>query len=260
MDFPKLPKEFSTQACNNVVAAEIKANKTIGESRSARVLVDGEQPNHGWLIIRWALTVMAPFATAACELGSQEVWRLDQVARGVLRFLFELIMHASEKYERPGYQIPEILDLHRSSILPEYMTVIEQSDEWKIYQNELATIADPSLVQSFTRSQPLTERTKEVLAAASAAIESAKQPLTPATAKSPSLSVEVDRRKLLLEQYKSATKASNRKIYRAKNSGIHKPQFYDWLHGDLSVDSQTTVNFERFLKEKKAPIPREPQG
>lgn len=60
-----------------------------------------------------------------------------------------------------------------------------------------------------------------------------------------------------LTEYKSATKIpSNRKIYTAKNSGIHKPQFYEWLRGKLPAGSHTTINFERFLREKKPPIPK----
>lgn len=71
---------------------------------------------------------------------------------------------------------------------------------------------------------------------------------------------EVTRRGRLLSEYKKGTKdPSNRQIYTAKNSGIHKPQFYKWLHGILPTTSATAVNFERFLREKKRPIPRSPE-
>jgi hypothetical protein len=67
----------------------------------------------------------------------------------------------------------------------------------------------------------------------------------------------VTRRKRLLVDYKEATNnPSNQKIYSAKNSGIHKPEFYDWVKGELPASSQTAINFERFLLEKKPPIPR----
>jgi hypothetical protein len=72
---------------------------------------------------------------------------------------------------------------------------------------------------------------------------------------------EVERRKRLLEEYKSTTGCkSNKRIYEARNSGIHKPQFYRWVKGTLPVDSATTVTFERFLRDKKLPIPRKPKG
>lgn len=66
---------------------------------------------------------------------------------------------------------------------------------------------------------------------------------------------EIDRRVKLLAEYKAATGSpSNRKIYEAKHSGIHKPEFYKWVNGTLSNDSATTKNFERFLRAKKPPI------
>jgi hypothetical protein len=69
---------------------------------------------------------------------------------------------------------------------------------------------------------------------------------------------EVERRLQLLDDYKAATgRPSNRSIYTARNSGIHKPQFHEWLRGELLNTSQTCINFERFLREKKRPIPRE---
>jgi|SRR5579872_600724 len=69
---------------------------------------------------------------------------------------------------------------------------------------------------------------------------------------------DVARRAKLLAEYKSATgDPSNRKIYTARNSGIHKPEFLRWQRGDLPSTSQTCVNFERFLREKKAPMPRQ---
>jgi hypothetical protein len=70
---------------------------------------------------------------------------------------------------------------------------------------------------------------------------------------------EKDRRRSLLREYKAATKEpSNKRIYEASNSGLHKPQFYEWINGTLPTDSATTINFERFLRLKKAPIPRKP--
>jgi hypothetical protein len=68
------------------------------------------------------------------------------------------------------------------------------------------------------------------------------------------------KRRSLLEEYKAATgNPSNKRIYEAKNSGIHKPDFYAWLNGDLSSESAMSINFERFLRLKKVPIPRKPK-
>jgi hypothetical protein len=74
------------------------------------------------------------------------------------------------------------------------------------------------------------------------------------------VSKEIERRARLLDEYKAATKhPSSKRIYEAKNSGIHKPEFYQWVNGILSADSATAKNFERFLREKKSPIPRNPK-
>jgi hypothetical protein len=73
---------------------------------------------------------------------------------------------------------------------------------------------------------------------------------------------EITRRTSLLEDYRAdpgTGNPSNRSIYRAKDSGIHKPQFYEWRDGRLSRDSETSKNFERFLRDKKPPIPRKPR-
>jgi hypothetical protein len=73
--------------------------------------------------------------------------------------------------------------------------------------------------------------------------------------------IEVTRRADLLAAYKRAnSNPSNKRIYEARNSGIHKPQFYEWVRGELPADSETTGNFERFLKEQKPPIARKPRA
>jgi hypothetical protein len=73
----------------------------------------------------------------------------------------------------------------------------------------------------------------------------------------PQDNAEKDRRAKLLTEYKAATGSpSDYRIYKAKNSGIHKPEFYKWRNGQLSRASETTKAFEKFLQEKKPPIPR----
>jgi hypothetical protein len=71
---------------------------------------------------------------------------------------------------------------------------------------------------------------------------------------------EVERRGKLLAEYKLETGASNRKIYEARNSGIYKPEFYKWLDGTLPSESSTSINFERFLRAQKPPMPRKPKA
>ena len=74
------------------------------------------------------------------------------------------------------------------------------------------------------------------------------------------LESEIERRQKLLAAYKSATgNPSNQKIYEAANSGINKPEFYYWRNGTIPFKSVTSINFERFLQDKKPPIPRKPR-
>jgi hypothetical protein len=71
---------------------------------------------------------------------------------------------------------------------------------------------------------------------------------------------EKQRREKLLADYKESTgDPSNKRIYEARNAGIYKPEFYKWLQGMLPRGSETARNFERFLREKRAPIPRHPK-
>jgi hypothetical protein len=69
---------------------------------------------------------------------------------------------------------------------------------------------------------------------------------------------QITRRADMLASYRKATGVSNKRIYEGK-SGVHKPQFYEWLNGKLPASSETAKNFERFLRENKPPIPRKPK-
>ena len=80
-----------------------------------------------------------------------------------------------------------------------------------------------------------------------------------APTQAPPDSSEAERRANLLAEYKKATgNPSNRNIYEARNSGIYKPEFYQWKNGILPIDSKTTINFETFLRAKRRTIPRKP--
>jgi hypothetical protein len=91
--------------------------------------------------------------------------------------------------------------------------------------------------------------------------EATPEQLATVTAGADGNAIEVTRRADLLAAYKQATNnPSNKRIYEARNSGIHKPQFYEWVNGKLPANSETTRNFERFLEEKKPPIARSPRA
>ncbi len=71
-------------------------------------------------------------------------------------------------------------------------------------------------------------------------------------------SVIADRAHMLADYKRATGDPSNKAIYESRNSGIYKPEFYKWLRGELESDSVTAINFEKFLRLKKRPIPRQP--
>ncbi len=105
---------------------------------------------------------------------------------------------------------------------------------------------------------PLRGRTQKSLEVPQGEAPSVSPPIT---TRSSEVQEEIWRRAKLLSEYKTATgNPSNKKIYQAQNSGIHKPEFYRWRNGRLPTDSKTAKTFEAFLRAKKRPIPRAPAG
>jgi hypothetical protein len=67
----------------------------------------------------------------------------------------------------------------------------------------------------------------------------------------------VQRRGELLANYKKRTGVcTNAAIYNARNSGVHKPDFYRWRSGKLLASSATATSLENFLRAGERPKPR----
>jgi hypothetical protein len=61
----------------------------------------------------------------------------------------------------------------------------------------------------------------------------------------------------LLAEYKQRTGVrTNAAIYNAKNSGVHKAEFYSWRSGKLLATSATAISLENFLRAGERPKPR----
>ncbi len=66
----------------------------------------------------------------------------------------------------------------------------------------------------------------------------------------------------LLADFRQRVKDENGKeiknyaLYNARQHSMYKSEFFKWMKGKLSADSQTVVSFERFLKGNQRPIPR----
>ena len=156
----------------------------------------------------------------------------SDLEKGVRQFVLEVFSVFAE----------EALEHDDGALTPETIYAYKTSFSWQKYENDLLDIAKGQVGKDLVAAQ--------VEIRPNAYIDP-----------SPSRSGEKERRARLLAEYKSATgNPSNKRIYEAKNSGIHKPDFYAWLKGDLSLESAMTINFERFLRLKKPPFPRKPKG
>ena len=228
-----LSVNFSPQARARIVAAEIKAKSLISNPGDISFSYTEGMPDDPqvWIVFRYIMTVFAAVGHEACELGRNGTWAVDEVDRQSRQFLRSFAL-----YTRAAYDLPEIVT-NMGYVRPVIQKVFESFPQWKAYRDELLEVAD-LLSGSAPVSAPMIASSESL-------------PGTQAAD-------EVHRRATLLEQYKEATgDPSNRQIYTAKNSNIHKPQFYEWRDGRLSSDSQTCQNFERFLREKKPPTPKE---
>ena len=78
------------------------------------------------------------------------------------------------------------------------------------------------------------------------------------TAELPRTLAEIKRiRAELFADYKRRTGVRTKAaIYTAKNSGVHKAEFYEWLNGMLLDTSATARNLETFLRSDALPVPR----
>jgi hypothetical protein len=86
------------------------------------------------------------------------------------------------------------------------------------------------------------------------------QAFTAPASRRPKRPQQGERRAALLAEYKKATgDPSSKRIYESQNAPINKPEFYPWLRGELPETSKTTIKFEKFLREKKRPIPKNPR-
>ena len=135
------------------------------------------------------------------------------------------------------------------SMIPHVVLAFSRKKNWRPYA------ADLDGLNPWLRGPIQEWKGKRLLLAAGPRIREQPQESEAGT----TIEDEIERRQRLLASYKSATgNPSNRRIYEAANSGIHKPEFYHWQKGSLSSESATCINFERFLRDKKPAIPRKP--
>lgn len=189
-----------------------------------------KQPEHVRVkIIQFAGSLLRTEAYEYPAAPEIELWLSNLVERVVERVM-NIIAPLNEVSPNLS-RMTQLLPLTWHGITPEEM-------------REAARLgAEADMKESLRRLQP------EI------AQEAIENPMT----ETPSAEGIVEQRERLLSEYKAAAgNPSNKRIYEASNSGIHKPEFYQWKRGELPTNSRTTIGFEAFLKAKKRPIPQKP--
>ncbi len=181
-----------------------------------------------------AVSVYVDIACGAIETGE---WDFALAYSGLSDFARQLCEDHAQEIHPGGMVVKWEWDQYIASL----MWQITKSVEWYPHVNRFAKLSKAQLdAMEQPRSYP----------------PNAKEEPLP-RAQDTSKAELIERRSKLLAEYKAATlNPSNKKIYEARRSGIHKPQFYQWLNGELAESSATTINFETFLREKRPPIPR----
>jgi excisionase family DNA binding protein len=139
------PSDFSREARDKVVAAEIRAGRFVAEPGAYSFTTRPAVIEHGptWLVFRYIMLVFAVFASEACKLGeASDGWSLDIVDREVREFLRLLTIKAELRYGGGEYRLPPMLSNMDGSILPEIQAAFETFPEWKEYQDNLLKLAD----------------------------------------------------------------------------------------------------------------------
>lgn len=232
--------------------AEIRASAAVTNTEA----VSGKKGPDS-VVFGYVMSVFRVFASEACDMGKTGKWQIDKVRSEVSKFLSSLADFATWRYSS-NFDDPCLIVRPFREVLSSGQARIEATDEWKKYQEDLLEVGrvqagPPFKAVAWDRhvwpdEKPLFEATPTI--AGSQAEKGEKG------SADESDSLQGHRRQLLME-YKAATgNPANQKIYKAKNSCIHKPEFYDYLNGKFSSASTTCINFERFLREKKPPIPR----
>jgi hypothetical protein len=191
------------------------------------------------IIIQYAGSLFGVEATEYPESPKIEFW-LSRLAERVV----EKIMNTLDVIDQASYDFRSAK--YYSGLSWHGLTREEMRDiAWQVLEDDKASILrdlEPESVHdtSFPDSEP-------------------SQTITSSEELQPDAGGIVEHRNKLLEVYKSATgQPSSKQIYEASNSGIHKPEFYQWKQGKLPVESRITKRFEAFLKSKRRPIPRNP--
>jgi hypothetical protein len=247
MEYP-YPEDFPRESRAAVLAEKLRASRDFtAAKKKARSTTEIEAE-----LRKYILLVFLVFAQEAFKLGRNTLWAVDEVESQAEEFLrwFVIVAWGEKGYDKAGNPITSVTD-HWGSISPEVRRELEESAEWGRYEAGLREVAEIQAAGDVDLELGLSSD-----AGLSAPAETKTE-----TIQSEGVDEIRAKRRSLLAEYKAATKnPSNKQLYEARNSGIHKPDFYAWLNGKLPSESAMSINFERFLRLRKPPIPRRPKG
>lgn len=178
------------------------------------------------ILIQYIQTVFFGFANQCVQAGKEGHWSGERIRKAFREFL-DVVCDRAFRDKHPSV-LKDSTSRHQFR-----ESVLQSSKHWENWRE-----IHQGLAQVFSAATPT-------------------EPQISSLSGSVPICDEMVKRESLLTEYKAATgNPSNKRIYEARNSGIHKPEFYAWLRGKLPDQSATRANFERFLKDKKPPIPR----
>ena len=226
------PQDFPEEAKNNVIHAVVLARRTLEQACAKWTKYNNGRLPSAYLL-QYILSIFAAFAQEACAIGKQNGSGAIGLTRSAGNFSTGFREKAAKEQDYEQYGLPYPCgNVNSHELNRSFRQMVEWSKEWAKFEDDLLEVARGS-------STPVVD---EVVV-----VGSAEAP-TPS-----SLHGHLAEREALLAEYKSATgQPSNRQIYTAKNSGIHKPEFYQWMKGSLPATSQTAINFERFLQREES--------
>ena len=153
------PREFTAESRNRIEAERLKASRELDERRK---LVPwskwGPSEVDEANLHKYILRVFLAFAKEACNLCSRGSWTLDRVRReaeDVHLRQFAIEAYSESGNDKNGRKLREITSNWNGSIFPEVKRKLQESPEWKQYEDELLAAAEAVRTKGAERAQPV---------------------------------------------------------------------------------------------------------
>jgi hypothetical protein len=145
-----MPSDFSGAARKNVMDAEITACRNLREAIRShpqlRPLTASARESGNEQVLRvYVLPVFLAFAKEVCALGQRfhKPWFNDHIDREARIFLRQLVSNVHMEFEKSGYPLYAMTG-QLGGFVPGVKDVIEESPDWRAYQDLLLALSHPS--------------------------------------------------------------------------------------------------------------------